>query len=58
MPIWLRKFTYKKIEEFYEKEKEQYENQSKTLTNKSSKEFVSKPDIKPKPTYTTKATKV
>lgn len=28
MPIWLRNFTYNKILEFYEKEKEQYEKSS------------------------------
>jgi hypothetical protein len=26
MPIWLRKFTFNKINDYYKKEKEEYEN--------------------------------
>jgi len=29
MPIWLRRFTFNKIQSFYSEEKEAYENQSK-----------------------------
>lgn len=28
MPIWLRKFTFNEINEFYEKEKEEYDKAS------------------------------
>jgi hypothetical protein len=31
MPIWLRRFTFEKIKEFYEKERENMEKQNKTL---------------------------
>ena len=50
MPIWLRNFTFRKMQEFYEKEKESYEKASKknTLGNFNT--------IK-KPTYSTKARK-
>jgi hypothetical protein len=44
MPIWLRKFTFEKIKEFYEKEKEEYEKNQKPNQNKSD---ISRPAIKP-----------
>ena len=34
MPIWLRKFTFHKIQEYYTKEKEQIENQTKGNSTK------------------------
>ena len=34
MPIWLRNFTFKKIQEFYDEEQKSYENNSST-TNKT-----------------------
>jgi hypothetical protein len=57
MPIWLRKFTYNNIREFYEKEKEEYDkamNKSKTITNTTP---IAKPAIPQNPTYNTKASK-
>jgi len=33
MPIWLRKFTFNKINDYYKKEKEEYEN----ISNNDSK---------------------
>ena len=57
MPIWLRKFTYNNIREFYEKEKEEYDkaaNKSKTITASSK---IDKPAIPQNPTYSTKASK-
>ena len=33
MPIWLRNFTYKRIEDFYKKEHEAVENSSKNSSN-------------------------
>jgi hypothetical protein len=57
MPVWLRRFTFEKIKEFYEKEREEAEKQQNTLKNKG-KGDISRPNIAPKqPTYTTKAPK-
>jgi len=63
MPIWLRKFTFKEIKEFYEEEKQQYEksknNGSQTLVGTDGKvkspEFLK--NAKPKASYNTKASK-
>jgi hypothetical protein len=58
MPLWLRRFTFEKIKEFYEKEKEEYEKQQNQLSNKSPNKEVARPNITPKPnTYSTKAAK-
>ena len=35
MPIWLRNFTFKSIQEFYEKEKEEYDKSSKSSSGQS-----------------------
>ena len=57
MPVWLRKFTFEKIKEFYEKERETAEKQQNMMHNKG-KGDISRPNIAPKqPTYTTKAPK-
>ncbi len=59
MPIWLRKFTFHKLKEHYDKEKEAIEKQQNQLTNSNSKE-ISRPNIAPKnttPTYSYKAPK-
>ena len=37
MPIWLRRFTYNKISEYYKKENEEYEN---TKNGKGKKSMV------------------
>jgi len=47
MPIWLRNFTFKKIEEYFEKQNKQNKD-SNTLKN--SKE-ISRPDIQPSNVY-------
>lgn len=54
MPLWLRKFTFEKLKEYYEKQKEEAEKQQNMLKNKSGKD-ISKPNIAPKPTYVAKA---
>jgi hypothetical protein len=54
MPIWLRKFTFNKIKEYYDKQNEEAEKQQNMLKNNSSKELA-RPNINP--TYTTKAPK-
>jgi hypothetical protein len=57
MPIWLRKFTFEKLKEYYEKQKEEAEKQQNILKNNSDKD-ISRPNIAPKtPTYTAKAPK-
>ena len=59
MPVWLRRFTFNKIQNFYQEEKEQYDNakssKNKTVINPDGKiespEFLSKPPLNtPKPT--------
>lgn len=58
MPIWLRKFTFNKINEFYEKEKEAAEGNKGMLTENSTKADVKKlarqPTINPDSTYKVK----
>jgi len=46
MPIWLRRFTFNKIKEYYEKK-----NESSSQVQDIEK--VMKPNIQPKPTYNT-----
>ncbi len=61
MPIWLRRFTFNSINEFYQKEKEEYDK----VTNKGELVTANKPLPKPNipqlqditPTYTSKAIK-
>jgi hypothetical protein len=50
MPIWLRKFTYNKIKEFYDTEKTRIEEASKSTKGKTQK--PKGPDVKP--SYRTK----
>jgi hypothetical protein len=58
MPIWLRLFTFNKLREYYEKQKEEMDKQQSMLKNKSGKGDLSRPNIAPKPpTYTAKAPK-
>ncbi len=52
MPIWLRKFTFHKMKEYYDKQSEAMNKQSPT----PKKAPVKGPAIK-KPTYSTKARK-
>jgi len=60
MPIWLRRFTFNKLKEHYDKEKEEVEKQQQQLTNKSNPKEIARPNIAPKnttPTYSYKAPK-
>lgn len=50
MPIWLRNFTFKKIDEYYEKQNEKYNKQNNKLKNDSK---VHRPDINPSNVYNT-----
>ncbi len=61
MPVWLRRFTFEKIKEYYDKEREEMEKQQGTLTNNNPGELA-RPNITPKqqvnqPTYVTKSPK-
>jgi len=49
MPIWLRNFTFKKLEEWYEKEKEAADKQNKQLKNNSNE--IHRPNIDPSNVY-------
>jgi hypothetical protein len=58
MPIWLRKFTFNKLKEWYNK-KSEIENKSSNqidLANPDKSKLPPKPIINP-PTYVTKASK-
>jgi len=48
MPIWLRNFTFKKIEEHYKKEQEAYNKKTNTLNNNSK---IERPDVNPSNVY-------
>ena len=48
MPIWLRNFTFKKIEEWYKKQEEAQNKQQNMLKN--SKE-IARPNINPANAY-------
>ena len=55
MPIWLRRFTFETLKEYYEKQREENEKQQRMLKNNNKGE-ISRPNVAPKqPTYTTKA---
>ena len=49
MPIWLRNFTFKKIEEYYKKEQEANNKQNNILKNNPKE--ISRPDINPSNVY-------
>ena len=48
MPIWLRNFTYKKLEEYYKKIQDKENKQANTLKNKSE---IHRPNINPSNVY-------
>jgi len=52
MPIWLRRWTFQKLQEYYEKKNEAEENAYNKSTNRQ-KTKVNRPNIKP--SYRTKA---
>ena len=59
MPIWLRKFTFNKLKEYYDKQKDEMDKQQNMLKNKSGSGDLARPNVAPKtqPTYTAKAPK-
>jgi len=56
MPLWLRRTTFNLMNEYYEKQNEEAEKQQRSLNN-NGKNNISRPNIAPAPTYTTKAAK-
>jgi hypothetical protein len=59
MPIWLRRFTFETLKEYFEKQKEEAEKQQNLLRNNTSGNELSRPNITPakSSTYVTKAPK-
>jgi hypothetical protein len=60
MPIWLRRFTFNKIQEYFDKQNEEAEKQQKMVTNKTDIKEIARPNIQPpppNPTYSYKAPK-
>ena len=51
MPIWLRRFTFSKLKEHYEKQAEESKKVNSQISNSTPK--LAKPDIKP--SYVSKA---
>jgi len=49
MPIWLRNFTYKKLEEYFNKQQEAQNKQSNTLKNNPNE--IARPNINPANVY-------
>jgi hypothetical protein len=55
MPIWLRRFTFNKMKEHYDKQNEEKNKVENTLSNKGN---LPRPNITPtKPAYVAKAPK-
>ena len=50
MPIWLRNFTFKKLQEYFKKEQEAYDKQNNTLKNSGE---ILRPNINPSNVYNT-----
>jgi len=52
MPIWLRRFTFNKLKEHFDKQNEEAEKQQNMLNNKqNATKEIARPNIAP--TYTT-----
>ena len=59
MPIWLRNFTFNKIKQFYDNEKETIQNDTPKVPEALKNGKISPPNFKPNPTptYTAKTSK-
>lgn len=57
MPVWLRNFTYKKIEEFYKKKNEQIDEQNNVISNTTKTDKIAKPPIQTPNQYISKTSK-
>jgi len=56
MPLWLRRFTYNKIHEHYEKKNEKTDNVDQSIKNMKAAGSVASNKVQV-PTYVTKASK-
>lgn len=45
MPIWLRRFTFRKIQDYIDKQNEEMEKRNKTITNPTKE--IARPAIQP-----------
>lgn len=55
MPIWLRRFTFNKIKEHFDKQNEETEKQNNIISNQSSTgKEISRPGVAPSYTTTKK----
>lgn len=50
MPLWLRKFTFRKIQDYFDKQNAEIEKQKNTMTNTTKTEIV-RPSINPDYSY-------
>jgi hypothetical protein len=58
MPLWLRRTTFNLLNDHFTKQNEAADAQQQMLNNsKNNKSEISRPNIAPTPTYTTKAAK-
>ena len=61
MPVWLRLFTFNKLKDYYDKQKDEMDKQQNMLKNKSGKDItrpnIASPPNTSKPTYIAKAPK-
>jgi hypothetical protein len=57
MPVWLRLFTFSKLKDHYDKQKEEMDKQQNMLKNNTGKSDLARPNIANTPTYTAKAPK-
>ena len=55
MPLWLRRTTWNLMQEYFKEQNEKTEAQQTSLQNNNKTKSLAKPNIAPKPTYTTKA---
>jgi len=57
MPLWLRRFTFNKLKEHYDKQKEIQDKQQNMLSNKSEPKPIARPGVTPNYKTSTKAPK-
>lgn len=50
MPLWLRKFTFRKIQDWFDKQNAEIEKQKNKMTN-TTKAEIARPAIKPDYSY-------
>lgn len=55
-PIWLRNFTYKRIEERFKKKNDEVEKQNNIISS-NNQPNIAKPNIQPTNSYTSKTSR-